>query len=239
MLEIDVNAMILVIFVSATMKAAVHLGQDYQDNSRTTKNMDFEKVKQLVRYFTEFDPGPKSRDKWDVYMSLEHNSMDENSTLLNGRAVKLSKAKVCVFSVSVLCLGRIFEYPRSMDAWKEKIEWSTKFLNIVSWIVLMEDQSCSSGQFSQDTQNCSYFGKSNRRWRKTKFSPEQFEDRIIFMSMYNDIYWGKATRMSNFRSCGVRKTILQRTLVISRTRNSTKVVWNAHLQGKRPVEPRC
>ena len=33
--------------MSATMKAAVHLGQDYQDNSRTTKNTDFEKIKQL------------------------------------------------------------------------------------------------------------------------------------------------------------------------------------------------
>ena len=42
--EIDVKAMIC---VSATMKAAVRLGQDYQDNLRTTMNTDFEKVKQL------------------------------------------------------------------------------------------------------------------------------------------------------------------------------------------------
>ena len=47
------------------------------------------------------------------------------TTLLNDRAVKLSKAKVYVFSVSVLFLGTIREYPRSMDAWKEKIEWDT------------------------------------------------------------------------------------------------------------------
>ena len=32
MLEIDVNMMIWRIFMSATMKAAVHLGQDYQEN---------------------------------------------------------------------------------------------------------------------------------------------------------------------------------------------------------------
>ena len=39
--------------MSATMKATVHLGQDYQGNLRTTKNTDFEKVKQL------FDISPK------------------------------------------------------------------------------------------------------------------------------------------------------------------------------------
>ena len=45
--DIDVNAMIWRIFLSATMKAAVHLGQDYQENLRTTKNIDFEKAQQL------------------------------------------------------------------------------------------------------------------------------------------------------------------------------------------------
>ena len=39
--------------MSATMKAAVHLGQDDHGNLRTTKNTDFEKGKQL------FDISPK------------------------------------------------------------------------------------------------------------------------------------------------------------------------------------
>ena len=48
------------------------------------------------------------------------------TTLLHDRAVKLSKAKVHVFSDSVLCLGKIHEHPRSIEAWKEKIESFTK-----------------------------------------------------------------------------------------------------------------
>ena len=47
MLDIDIDAMIWRIFMSATIKAAVHLGQDYQENLRTTKKKDFEKVKPL------------------------------------------------------------------------------------------------------------------------------------------------------------------------------------------------
>ena len=45
--EIDGNMMTWGMFMSAAMKAAVHLGQDYQNNLRSTKNTDFEKIKQL------------------------------------------------------------------------------------------------------------------------------------------------------------------------------------------------
>ena len=51
--EINVNTMIWEILMSATMRAAVHLGQDYQDNIRATKNTDFEKFQAIVRYFSQ------------------------------------------------------------------------------------------------------------------------------------------------------------------------------------------
>ena len=40
--------------MSATANAAVHLGQDYQENIRTTKNTESQTV---VRYLAEIDPG--------------------------------------------------------------------------------------------------------------------------------------------------------------------------------------
>ena len=44
---IDVSAVICGIFMSATMKAAVRLGQNDQENLSTTKKTDFDKMKQL------------------------------------------------------------------------------------------------------------------------------------------------------------------------------------------------
>ena len=35
------------ILMSATLKAAVHLGPDYEENLRTSKNTDFEQLKTL------------------------------------------------------------------------------------------------------------------------------------------------------------------------------------------------
>ena len=43
--------------------------------------------------------------------------------MLNGRSVELSTAKVFVCFDSVLCLGKIVQYPRSVTSWKGKIEW--------------------------------------------------------------------------------------------------------------------
>ena len=48
------------------------------------------------------------------------------STLSNDGAVELSTAKVFVFTDLVLCVGGTHEYPRSVGAWKEKIEWFTR-----------------------------------------------------------------------------------------------------------------
>ena len=114
--EIDVNAMIWRVLMSATMKAAVHLGQDFSDNLRITRNTDFEKVEQL------FDISQKlilnqSEDIFGI-STIDWNTIPwMRTTLLHDRAVKLSKAKVHIFSDSELCLGRIIEYPRPIDAW--------------------------------------------------------------------------------------------------------------------------
>ena len=37
--------------------------------------------------------------------------------------INLQRAKVYVFSDSVLCLGRVHEHPKSNEAWKDRIGW--------------------------------------------------------------------------------------------------------------------
>ena len=83
----------------------------------------------------------------------------------------LSKANVHVFSDLVLL--SLAEFTNFLFQWKpgeRKLSGSPKSQNIVTWIVLTENQSCSTGKISHDTQQCSYFGTSKRRWRKTEVS---------------------------------------------------------------------
>ena len=93
MLDVEVDEIVWGMFMSAIMKATVHLaGQS------------------IVRYLAEFDP-PRSNGTtpWT------------RSTLLHDRAVKLSKARINVHSDSVLSLGKIHQRSTSIQKWKDQI----------------------------------------------------------------------------------------------------------------------
>ena len=66
--------------------------------------------------------------------------------------------------------------------------------------------------------------------------PEQFKDRIIFMSMYNDFVWeSEETQKSVSKisySCELCSQILARTLVIFGTWIREEMVWNSCQQAK-------
>ena len=49
----------------------------------------------------------------------------------------------------------------------------------------MENRSSSSGKYSQNSQHLAEFMKEQ------PCDPEQLKSRIIFMSMFNDIFWGE------------------------------------------------
>ena len=51
MLDLEVTGISGKYFLSAEMKAAVHLGLDYEKNLFITKNTDFEQFKTMVRYY--------------------------------------------------------------------------------------------------------------------------------------------------------------------------------------------
>ena len=209
--EIDVNAMIRCAFVSATMKAAVHLGQYYQFNMRKIKNMDFEKVKQV------FDMSQKltlnQSEETSGISTIDWNTiLLVRTTLLHDRAVTLSKAREHVFSHSVLCRGRIHECPRSIEAWKEKNKnkcftkcHECRELDCIDGETVEFERTNFPGlttlQLLREIQNTL---EENRN------QPEKFEGRIIFMSMYKRHRLEKSRKQRNlhfefFTNCGVRK----------------------------------
>ena len=117
--DLDVNTLTWGMFMTVTVQAAVHLGNDYWENPHSTKNQPQRTVKQL------FDVTKKLvRDQKEIQgksMIIWQDNSWKRTTLLTDRAVPLSTAKADVFSDSVMCMGRISENP--VSAWKEKIDW--------------------------------------------------------------------------------------------------------------------
>ena len=103
--------------------------------------------------------------------------------------ISLSHAKVYVFSDSVLCLGKVNQNPTSNTVWEEKLSWfkdspQNRTLDTIDgepmefeWIIF---PGFTTLQLVHEVQ----------KFMSKMGEPEQFQGRIIFMSMFNDIIWG-------------------------------------------------
>ena len=197
----------------------------------------------IVRYFTEVDPGSKSRNMWGIYIWLEYNSMDENYFVERQRcqAVDSSGKRVLWFGTSVW-----------QNYWVSTInkllEGQNWVVHAVFWISGIGSYWWRTSRVRVDTfprtHNTAVTSEDERTMEENKVLHEKFEDRIIFMSMYKR-HWlenrwkQKQLYVEFFNCCCVRQKISWRTLVILRTRNWRKMVRNGHLQTKRFVEPCC
>ena len=121
------------------------------------------------------------------------------TTLLHDRAAKLSKAKAHVYSDSALCLGKTHEPPHSIKKWKGQIGWfrdskdAQELNGIDGEPVEFEWNNTFAGHTVLDLLH-----EIHRKMTENRIKLEEFEDRIIFMSMYNDIDW---TTEGNFKKC--------------------------------------
>ena len=210
--DIDINAIIWGIFVSATMKAAVYLGQDFQENLRTTKNTDFEKVKLL----------------FDISQKLILNQNDEPfgiSTITTEQS-SCRKQKNTFILIRYFFLAKFMNIHDQQKPEKRNLSGSRNVLSIVNCKELTENQSSSSGKFSQDTSNLnsSKTESSSCRCRTTSIRQKSETKKFVFRTLYK-----KRRRQESFQMDSGH----------SWTRNRRKVVWNAHLQAKRFMEQFC
>ena len=121
------------------------------------------------------------RTNWEKH-SWKHLSLIGDETVIN-----LQRAKVYVFSNSVLCLGRVHQHPQSNEAWKDRI----------GWIITDESYRDYDGINGEPTEfewnifpgftTLQLCGKVTDLLSRLGETLETFTGRILFMSMFNDI----------------------------------------------------
>ena len=119
MKDLDVNMGIRCIFMNATLRAAVHLGQDYEANLRYVKNHHWNSVGLL---FHESGTLISEHKEITGVSTFDFKDATWMSTrLLCEMAYRIANAKTHVFSDSVLCVGTMGDDP--IATWKSKIKW--------------------------------------------------------------------------------------------------------------------
>ena len=115
--DLDVNMAIWGIFMNATLRAAVHLGQDHEPNLRYVRNT-FGTVWAAIR-----ETGKLISDQKKITgispIDFQYATWMSTS-LLCEKAYWITNAKVYVFSDSLLCVGKMGDDP--IATWKSKIQ---------------------------------------------------------------------------------------------------------------------
>ena len=168
--------------MNTTLRAAVHLG-----NTRTIRFVKNYLWKTTGQLFSEKQSKLISGQTETTDISLI-NFQDlswVSTSSLQGRAYQHSIVKVYVFSDSVLCLGKTGDNP--VESWKKQIQWYSdnnyfSELNRIDGLSMEFEWKIFPRFTTVGIRN-----KIQQMMGELQCGPENFTDRIIFMSMFNDI----------------------------------------------------
>ena len=110
--------------MAVTMESATFMGKNFQDNQNSIMNTTDLTLKKM------FDISAKLVSEQDEIFKVDTIPWEKHSwkylpLIGDETIINLQRAKVYVFSDSVLCLGRVHQHPNSNESWKDRIEWIT------------------------------------------------------------------------------------------------------------------
>ena len=175
--------------MAVTMNSATFMRKNFQDSQNSIVNTTDLTLKKM------FDISAKLVAEQDEISNLETIGWEKHSwkylsLIGDERVMNLQRAKVYVFSDSVLCLGKMFENSQSNDAWRQRLGWINSSQNYRNFDRIdgepMEFEwnifpGFNTLQLSEEVKSLLC------RLRETA---EIFTGRILFMSMFNDISCG-------------------------------------------------
>ena len=174
--------------MAVTMESATFMGKNFQNNQNSIVNTADLSLKQM------FDISAKSVAEQDEISNLEtigwkQHSWKYLSLIDDERIINLQRAKVYVFSDSVLCLGKIHQHPDANEAWKKRIEWITTSQSCRDFDGISGEPTEFEWNIFSGFDTLQLYGKVKDLLSDLGQTPETFTGRILFVSMFNDISW--------------------------------------------------
>ena len=118
--------------------------------------------------------------------------------MIPSSSINLQRAKVYVFSDSLLCLGKIHQNLESNKALKERIGWITSSQSYRNFDGISGEPTEFEWNIFPGFDTLQLCGKVKDLLSKLGETPERFTGRILIMSMFNDISCGTK---DNEREC--------------------------------------
>ena len=164
-------------------------GKDYSDNLHSVKNTGENLTLKQMFDISEKLIVEQSDEIFGVSQISWENSPWKQLSLVNDEEViSLSHAKVYVFSDSVLCLGKVSQNPTSNNVWEQQLGWfkdspQYRTLDTIHGKPMEFDWNIFPGFTTM------HLVEEVQKFMNKMSDPDQFQGRIIFMSMFNDTIW--------------------------------------------------
>ena len=172
--------------MAVTLNAATFMGKNFQDNQNSIMNTSDLTLKKMFDISTKLvgeqdEISNVDRIYWEKH-SWKHLSLIGDETVIN-----LQRAKVYVFSDSLLCVGRVHQHPQSNKAWKERIGWIITDKSYRDYDGINGEPTEFEWNIFPGFTTLQLCGKVTDLLSRLGETPETFTGRILFMSMFNDI----------------------------------------------------
>ena len=184
--EGEEHSIIWGMFMAVTMNAATFMGKNFLDNQNSIMNSTDLTLKKM------FDISAKVVGEQDEIFKVdtihwEKHSWKYLSLIGDETIINLQRAKVYVFSDSVLCLGRVHQHPQSKEAWKERIGWIITDKSYRDYDGISGEPTEFEWNIFPGFTTLQLYGTVTDLLSRLGETPENFTGRILFMSMLNDI----------------------------------------------------
>ena len=107
--------------MTVTMESAVFMGKNSLNNCQSIASTKDHTLRQMFDISTRLVSSEQEEISGLETIGRENHSWKYLSLIGDERIINLQRAKVYVFSDSVLCLGRVLQHPESNEAWKNRV----------------------------------------------------------------------------------------------------------------------
>ena len=206
------------VFMTSSMKAAIHLGPNFKSNSEIYKNTQFEDIERVFN-ITQKLVREHSEEILNV-KCVEYSSLSRaRSVLANDQAIRRAKAKVCVHADSVLCVGHMKDTLGTTERWKGQLEglrlWSS-YQDAVG--IDGEAIEFEWDKFPRILNIVYFLKRSKKTWRERTFNPKSSRTGSSSCQCSMSLIGQKEGMMRNLecrKIQGLLEEILARTLDVS------------------------
>ena len=181
------HSIICGMFMATTLNAATFMGKNFSTMQNVVKNHESLTLKHMFDVTAQLVNNEEEITGLDKIL-YQNNSWTQLSLINDPVVINLQSTKVYVFSDSVLCLGNVLQHPECNEAWKNRVAGARAEKSYRDYDSLSGETTEFEWNIFPGFTTLQLCDKVNNLLSSLGQTPENFTGRILFMSMFNDIF---------------------------------------------------